>query len=177
MCSILVYERIIEPVDRNSNTLQDLSLLSCEHLDGKAFTAIGNCIEIRFPTLSGANHFKDHHLEKILLNAPHLRSLKVENCELNSTTDGLSHSVKLRLFRDPSSLSCVDPADLAWREAFRCCGELPSAGSVELYSTTDNDELICQIASSQSLRGFRLTKFSAWTRELEGQYPSQSWFG
>ena len=158
-------EGIIELVNQISSTLRELILRRCERLTEAAFTAIGSCSELRILILNGAGLFRDHHLEEIQLNAPHLKRLRVQP-DLRITTEGLSRSMKRRMFRDPNSLSSEDPAEVAWREAFRYFEEVPTHvdGIVEVESVCCRKEVLSQIASSERLRVWQLSKSSKRSR-------------
>ena len=82
-----------------------------------AFTAIETCSELRFLITLRARHFGDHYSEKIDLNAPHLKRSEIRP-DVCITTEALLRSMTRRVFRHPSSLSCLYQAEIAWHEAF-----------------------------------------------------------
>ena len=158
-------EDIIQMVKRISSTLRELRLERCEHLTEEAFTAIVSCTELRILCMMHANNFEDHHLRKILSNASHLECLKIGSCDLHIGIKAWSYSMNWRLFRDSSSLSWVEAAEVAWSEAFRCFGEVPNNGSVELEFVHCHDEVLCQMASSESHPAWQLSKSYGKTQQ------------
>ena len=160
---------IIELVKRNSSTLRELRIKRDvrDDLHSEAtFAAIGSCSELRLLFLTGAHRFGDLQLEMLQIYAPHLACLKVGVWRHSITNAGLSRFMKRRIFRDQSSLSCLDPVGEAWRAAFRCLGEVPICASIEFESVYCHDGILCQIASSERLRALQLSIFCGITQQI-----------